>query len=233
MLRALLYLGEEPAVATAKLNDILASNGLLTGFATLFAAVYDPARRSLTYVSCGQEPGLLLRAATGQVENLRPTGPVLGAFAGSQFTQRFVLLETGDILAVFTDGLTEAGLDRRNMLGVEGITGLLMEDALEPRTASSVVRRLMSGVEAFATAAGIRDDVCLLVARVDGEVLPVAALSEAHIPQANAETDLFDAGGALPGGFVSGQIPGSRPSGLARGPRRRRLLKNPARPVPL
>ncbi|MEO7719990.1 MAG: SpoIIE family protein phosphatase [Capsulimonas sp.] len=169
MLRALLYIGEEPASAIVKLNDMLAGNALLTGFATLFVGVYDPQHFAVTYVSCGQEPGLLLRADTGGVESLMPTGPVLGAFAGSVFQQRCVLLEPEDVLCLFTDGLTEAGLERSNMLGVEGIADLLREETPEAQTAASVARRLIDGTEMFATAAGIRDDVCLLVVRVQSK----------------------------------------------------------------
>ncbi|BDI29850.1 phosphoserine phosphatase RsbP [Capsulimonas corticalis] len=221
MLRVLLYLGEEPAVAITKLNDILASQALLTGFATLFAGVYDPQRCALVYVSCGQEPGLLLRAATPRTESLGPTGPVLGAFAGSEFRQRQVALAQGDVLVLFTDGLTEAGMDRRNMLGVDGITDLLTEETAAPRTASTVAQRLMAGVEAFATSAGIRDDVCLLVARVED-------CREPHTPSANdahahGAAPAYESGHSAPNP-ANIESPAPLPAGRPRG---RRLARAP------
>ncbi len=178
MLRATLYLGETLAEAITNLNDILAENDLLTGFATLFVGTYDSGSGMLTYVNCGQEPGLVRRVGqgpedAGRVEELLPTGPVLGAFAGAVFGERSVSLAPGDALALFTDGLTEAGPDHRDMLGIEGVAALLSA----PRPLSGAVSadqraedfllRLIAGVDQYAQA-GVRDDVCLLVAVVEG-----------------------------------------------------------------
>ena len=80
MLRyALLSNTQTLAEAVTTLNRTLAENGLLTGFATLFVGAYDSGARTLNYVNCGQEPGLLWRAAIGAVEYLPPTGPILSA----------------------------------------------------------------------------------------------------------------------------------------------------------
>lgn len=174
MLRTLLYLDSTPAEAVTRLNDLLAEHDLLAAdpdlsasFATLFAGVYDAGPGTITYASCGQEPGLLWRAATGRVEELGPTGPVLGGYAGAIFGERRAALASGDVLALFTDGLTEAGPTRKNFLEIPGITQLLKKIAPVAPTAEAVVSDLVAGVEAFATREGIRDDVCLLVARVE------------------------------------------------------------------
>lgn len=167
MLRATLYLGQTVAQAVINLNDILADNGLLTGFATLFVGVYDASSGLLRYVNCGQEPGLVRRASAGKIEMLEPTGPVLGAFAGAVFTQEQTLLCPGDALALFTDGLTEAGPSRANMLELEGIAALL-SGPLAPSAdaaaqAEALTLSLIDSVDRFAES-GVRDDVCLLVA---------------------------------------------------------------------
>ena len=167
MLRATLYLGQTVAQAIVNLNNILADNSLLSGFATLFVGVYDASSGLLRYVNCGQEPGLVRRAATGQVEMLNPTGPVLGAFPGAAYTQDQAVLRPGDALALFTDGLTEAGPSRANMLELEGVAALLAagiapaEDAAAQ--AEALTLSLIDSVDRFA-ASGVRDDVCLLVA---------------------------------------------------------------------
>ncbi len=167
MLRATLYLGQTVAQAVINLNGILAENGLLTGFATLFVGVYDASSGLLRYVNCGQEPGLVRRASTGQVEMLDPTGPVLGAFPGAAFTQAQTLLCPGDGVALFTDGLTEAGPSRANMLELEGIAALLAQDLAPAEDAAAqaeaLTLSLIDSVDRFAES-GVRDDVCLLVA---------------------------------------------------------------------
>lgn len=168
MLRALLYQQRTTlAEAVTRLNDMLAKHDLLSGFATLFVGAYDVDQRTLTYASCGQEPGLILRQATGQVEELRPTGPVLGGFPGAAFEQSTVSLASGDVIALFTDGLTEAGPTRKDLLLVPGVASVFRDSTRGATSAGQIKARMMEGVEAFATATGIRDDVCLLVACVE------------------------------------------------------------------
>jgi serine phosphatase RsbU (regulator of sigma subunit) len=167
MLRTLLYDRRNTvAEALIQLNTLLVDHDLIEGFATLYVAVYDAAGRTLTYASCGQEPALIRREATGEVVELGPTGPVLGGFSDAHFTEKTVALETGDVIAIFTDGLTEAGASRKELLGIAGITDVLHESVAAGATASQITARLIAGVKTLATPAGIRDDVCLLVACV-------------------------------------------------------------------
>lgn len=177
MLRATLYLGANLAEAVTDLNGILAENELLSGFATLFVGTYDSGSGTLTYVNCGQEPGLVRRAGRGPedaglMEELLPTGPVLGTFVGAVFTERSVSLAPGDALALFTDGLTEAGPDHKDMLGIEGVAALLAAPRPHSRAVNADQRaedfllRLIAGVDQYAQG-GVRDDVCLLVAVVE------------------------------------------------------------------
>ena len=167
MLRALVYQQQTTlAEAVSCLNDMLFEHNLLTGFATLFLGAYQVDARTLTYVSCGQEPGLIRRKATGAIEELPATGPVLGGFSGVTFGEKVVSLSSGDVLAVFTDGLTEAGLNRRELLEMRGVTAIFRESVENASSAEEIKVRMIKGVEAVTTAAGLRDDVCLLIARV-------------------------------------------------------------------
>lgn len=158
------------AAAVAALNDTLARQSLLCGFATLFVGRFDCPTRTLTFVNCGQEPGLLRRAAGGSIEELPPTGPVLGSFAGAAFGERSVTLAPGDALVLFTDGITEAGPSRSRPLDLEGLAALLGESAgpegARAEDARALADRLIAGVEAYARG-GVRDDQCLLVGIVD------------------------------------------------------------------
>lgn len=172
MLRTLMYLPTTISEAVTRLNDLLLEHDLLAGFATLFVGVYDVNARTLTYVSCGQEPGLIYRRAENRIEELPPTGAILGGFRGARFEERTVLLSPGDALALFTDGITEAGPSRKDMLEVPGVSALLRDCcclATTPpaKSAEALTACLMDGVRAFATTQGIRDDVCLLIAVVE------------------------------------------------------------------
>ena len=159
MLRYALYTGQTIAEGVTRLNSILIANHLLTGFATLVVVTFDLGMQTLTYVSCGQEPALLRRRANGDVEELPPTGPVLGALEGAAYTETVVPLVVGDTFALYTDGLTEAGPDRQHLLGVEGLAALLQEEA---ETAQAMVARIVDAAEAYSNH-HFGDDVCLLV----------------------------------------------------------------------
>ena len=159
MLRYALYTGQTIAEAITRLNNILIANDLLTGFATLVVAAFDLPMKTLTYVSCGQEPGLLRRSVGGGVDELPPTGPVLGMNEAAVYQEHVVPLAPGDTFALYTDGLTEAGPHRRELLGVSGVSSLLQQTE---GTAQDIVRQIVVGAEAFAGGA-FHDDVCLLV----------------------------------------------------------------------
>jgi serine phosphatase RsbU (regulator of sigma subunit) len=168
MLRAHLY---EPGVtivqSITQLNQMITQHDLLVGFATLFVGAYNVAQRTLTYVNAGQDPALLRQASTREIIRLEPSGPVLGGFSGATFEERIVPLASGDVLALFTDGLTEAGRTRRKLLEIDGVAQIFASCTEDP-TASveEITARIMTGVELAVTPAGIRDDVCLLVAQV-------------------------------------------------------------------
>lgn len=160
MLRFALYNGRTLAGPVTTLSETLVGNDLLAGFATLFVGRYDASSRLLSYVNCGQDAAQIRRAATGQVEDLAPTGAVLGGFSDADFTESSAQLEPGDILAIFTDGLTEAGPDRASLLTADGVAAFLRRSPTD--SAQAVVSYLIQEVDRYAEN-GIRDDQCLLV----------------------------------------------------------------------
>jgi PAS domain S-box-containing protein len=162
MLRYALYRGNAPAEALTELNDVLAENDLLEGFVTLFVALLDTGANTLMCVSCGHEPALLRRAATGAVEQVEATGPVLGAFPGATFGQTILPVSEGDALVLYTDGLSESGRARHEYLGAEGLAALAAEGA-PGESASELARRIVTGADRYA-AGTPHDDQCLLAA---------------------------------------------------------------------
>jgi hypothetical protein len=192
MVRFALYSGRTIAEAVTDTDRILVKHDLLTGFATLFVGLYDQNERTLTYVNCGQEPGLIWRAATGDVDALPPTGPVLGGFeSAAGYTKATTKLLPGDVLVLFTDGMTEVGPSRTELLEIEGLTELFRRCCVKEtdsrsgampairggsaRSSSEIAislrDALVAGVEAYAGGTGgtvgRRDDVALLVGVVE------------------------------------------------------------------
>jgi PAS domain S-box-containing protein len=163
MLRAVLYQYRSVAVAVAGLNTIVTAHDLLAGFVTLFTALYDARTGDVIYTSCGHEPGLLHRAADGQVARLDSTGPPLGVADNAVYTEGRVTLTTGDMLFLYTDGLSEAGPNRRDLLGTDGLTRFLRTHAAHPEL-STAVAMIVADTGAFAEGR-FHDDVCTLLLR--------------------------------------------------------------------
>lgn len=161
-LRTTLYLYRTPAQAAASLNTIVTAHDLLVGFVTAFVGVYDAATGEITYASCGHEPGLIRRAG-GIVEELGPTGPPLGVDQNASYSEGSVKLAAGDTLLLYTDGLSEAGPSRRELLGTAGLTHLL-RSLPEGADVQEQSEALVAQVSDFAGGV-FRDDMAVLLAR--------------------------------------------------------------------
>ena len=129
MLRGVLFQYRNAAAAVTSLNTVMTAHDLLAGFVTLFVGLYDAHTGQITYASCGHEPGLLHHAGLGLVERLEPTGLPLGVAENADYEEQTVTLLAGDMLLLYTDGLSEAGPNRLELLGTEGMIRLLLAQA--------------------------------------------------------------------------------------------------------
>ena len=160
MLRFALYTEPDLAAAIGRLNRVLAGNTLLAGFATLAVAVFDTGARSMTYVSCGQEPILMRRASGDEIVQLEATGPVIGVDESAEYIARAVQLRGGDSVIIYTDGLTECGPDRLHLLGVDALADLVKGG---PRSGAAGLKdHIVQGAQRHARGA-FTDDMCMLV----------------------------------------------------------------------
>ena len=89
-------------------NDSLADGNQSNMFVTLFYGLFDPQRRSLHYVNAGHNPPLLLRSINGQTEFIGGNGMALGVFEGVGFEEHDLVLQRGQAIIFYTDGVTEA-----------------------------------------------------------------------------------------------------------------------------
>jgi len=109
LLRAEVLSGHAPDRILHDLNQ-LAQEDLAHShrFVTLFYSDFDPRTRLLRYANAGHHPPLIWRRGTGQVERLDVPGVVIGLQPGADYDTGQTLLEPGDVLLYFTDGVTEA-----------------------------------------------------------------------------------------------------------------------------
>ncbi|HLL71105.1 MAG TPA: SpoIIE family protein phosphatase [Pyrinomonadaceae bacterium] len=92
---------------SASINEQLCHSTDSNRFATLFVALYDDETRLLRYTNAGHNDALLIRA-DGSIEHLTEGGTVLGAFEWARYTEARATLERGDVLVIYSDGISEA-----------------------------------------------------------------------------------------------------------------------------
>ncbi len=128
-------------------------------FATLFFAIYDDQSRTLRYVNCGHLSPILLRLS-GHIEFLQPTATMLGAFREWTCGEASIGLLPGDTLVMYSDGVTEAGIDGGDEYGEERLIARIREHQWEP--AGRLVQVVQEDVARFSN--GARGDDVTVVA---------------------------------------------------------------------
>lgn len=133
-------------------------------FVTAFYGVYDPTDRTLTYSSAGHNPPRLKRCGGGSIESFEEVGgPPLGLSDQFAYDQTTLALRPRDIVAFYTDGITEA-MDARNaQFGVQRLDQALERCDLN---APAIVGAVINAVERFTGDQPPEDDRTLLVAKV-------------------------------------------------------------------
>lgn len=109
-IRAYAYEQELPSTILKKTNTAILRSVPVGNFITLFLGIIDMNSGELLYCSAGHPPALLKRAI-GMVELLEVTSPVVGAFVGLDFMDTKATIGAGDVLFLYTDGITEARCD--------------------------------------------------------------------------------------------------------------------------
>ncbi len=109
-IKAHAYEGGTPALIMSKTNDLVLKNSSPSIFVTVFFGVLDTATGKLTYCNAGHPPVIVKRVNSG-VELLGRHSPVVGAFPKMHYRSGKAKLEHGDILVLYTDGITEARCD--------------------------------------------------------------------------------------------------------------------------
>jgi sigma-B regulation protein RsbU (phosphoserine phosphatase) len=163
-LRGQASVGHDLAELMKRVNSLVYEASSANRYATLFYAEYDPRNRQLSYVNAGHNPPFVLRkAATGQVLRLETGGPVIGLIQ-QRYQQESFPLVPGDLVVLFTDGISESMNVREEEWGEDRLIELAKTCHGLP--ASEVMARILSAAEAFAAGASQHDDMTLVVLRV-------------------------------------------------------------------
>jgi sigma-B regulation protein RsbU (phosphoserine phosphatase) len=151
------------AALVSRLNRVLKASYPVNRFVTFFIGVIDPATGEMTYVNAGHNPPLLVHNG-GKVERLDTTGMVLGILPKVEYEERTCRMEVGDVVLLFSDGVTEAcplGVDEE--FGEERLAAALVE--LRKGTSKEIINSLQQRLQGFIQGAPAADDITLVVAR--------------------------------------------------------------------
>jgi sigma-B regulation protein RsbU (phosphoserine phosphatase) len=145
---------------------MLVANNSEMMFATLFCAVVDLGSGAVAYSNCGHCPALLLRKGESTFESLRNLGPPLAISERAKYVPRSIALAPGDMLFLYTDGVTEAENPRAELFGAARLEAALLE--VRSRPARAIVEHVVERVAAFAAGAPPSDDLtCVAIVRAD------------------------------------------------------------------
>jgi sigma-B regulation protein RsbU (phosphoserine phosphatase) len=149
------------AKMVATLNRQLYATTSLEKYATFYFALYDDASHALTYTNAGHLAPILLRGSDMQM--LDSTGTVVGAFPVAVYEEKTVLLERGDVLLAYTDGIVEPENVYGEMFGEDRLKDLLVKYA--KADSAELIARTMEAVVHWTGAGELQDDMTMVVAR--------------------------------------------------------------------
>ena len=159
---------DQPVRVFEAVNRCIQHDTSVLQFVTAFYGILDPATGDLLSCNAGHCPAYLIRAGEHQrVEELSPTGAALGLLDGMTWTEQSVQLAAGDLLVLYTDGITEARNGREELFGDERLLASVracLNTAGSPGPTSQQVRdAILEDVSRFVGSAPQSDDIALVI----------------------------------------------------------------------
>jgi sigma-B regulation protein RsbU (phosphoserine phosphatase) len=152
-----------PAEGITYANGLICAENTGGLFVSLFYGQLQPATGQLTYVNAGHNVPLLYQRATGQVTSLMRTGMPLGVDSEAAYAQRTLQLLPGDVLLLYTDGVTDALNPREEEFSLSRLQLALRENP--DSSAADLIAAVEHSLHAFAEGVAPFDDVTLVVAK--------------------------------------------------------------------
>jgi phosphoserine phosphatase RsbU/P len=146
----------------ARINKATCAKCPSNRFITFFFSLLDSKTGELTFANAGHNPPIIIRA-NGTAEMLEGGGPVLGILSIAPYSEMKAQLDHGDMLVLYSDGVTEATNNAYDEFGEEGFIKVLTEHRDEP--ANTIVQAVTKALLDFAAGAPQADDITMIVAK--------------------------------------------------------------------
>ncbi|RRR78359.1 MAG: stage II sporulation protein E [Candidatus Viridilinea halotolerans] len=161
LLRATAIDGRQPDEVLQRANRLILADSRSGLFVTCFYAILETTTGHLSFANGGHNYPLLWQAATGTIMPLRAQGIVLGIIPDPRFAAERVTMQPGDVLLLYTDGVTEAMNLERELFGDERLSAILQ--ANHQRSPQEIVNAVIAAVTNFADGQSQSDDITMVV----------------------------------------------------------------------
>ena len=157
---------DAPSEILERINRFYIHNINFTTFVTIFLARFDSLTHTLTYVSAGHNPPVIVGQGDSDVTWLKPTAPAIGL--SEEFLPRteYVTLEQGDVLFLYTDGVTEAFNQVLEQFGTLRLAELLGKNA--GLSAAEIIQTVRQSLAVFGEGHALEDDTTFVALKISG-----------------------------------------------------------------
>jgi sigma-B regulation protein RsbU (phosphoserine phosphatase) len=155
---------DSPAEILERLNRFYIHNIHFTTFVTIFLARFDSSAHKLTYANAGHNPPAVVHKRLSRLNWLKPTSSAIGLVEDFHARAESLVFEHGDILFLYTDGLTEAINPALEHFGTQRLGELLRKNA--DLGASEIVQLFRQGLEDFADGQESEDDTTFVALKL-------------------------------------------------------------------
>ena len=145
-----------------RVNRAILRNSTENKFITFFIGILDPSSKKLEIVNAGHYPPLIARNSS--LLKLPNTGVILGCIESASFVRKEYLLESHDVLVMFTDGITEANNANGEEYGDERLERIITQNCA--RSAHQLKEVIYKDVKVFEGGAEQTDDITILIVKV-------------------------------------------------------------------
>jgi hypothetical protein len=152
-----------PAAILKDLDAVLKQVTRPASFVTMFYARFHLSTQTLEYANGGHNPPILLRPSREAIP-LEATGPILGILDNTQFSNATLSLEPGDLIAFYTDGVTEQENSTTEEFSLDRLQQVILNKASD--TPAQIVADISDAVSTFAGPTEQSDDFTIVIAKL-------------------------------------------------------------------
>jgi len=156
---------DSPAEILERINRFYIHNIRFTTFVTVFLARFDPVTCTLDFVNAGHNPPALFRKQDGGTIWIMPTAPSVGLLEEYHPRSGSITLAAGDVLFLYTDGVTEAVNLQMEQFGRERLGDLIRKNIDLP--AADMIRQVRQGISAFNDNKQLQDDITIITFKIN------------------------------------------------------------------